>query len=551
MHTDRWLDVVFGMGDDDFPYWLMAVRSNILLFLFCLAAVGLWRIGRAGRGQCRAADFAVVVGLTGLAAALRFLVASANLADLGGIPYSRLLLGYRGYFATAQFYSIFYEWTARDIEHGILLNRIAGTLTIPIVYGFCALWQDRRSHFPAIAALLFATSPLHVLFSATDSLAIFSVFLTGLSYLLLLGAATTGNPALQFLHYLGGLSGLVLSTQVRYENALFLVPAVPYLVLRTGYNSLAPLRAATVVPAALLVFYLWQSATAGLSFRSPVDLDVAPWIVGRQLIRNPFAGLALWGIAGLFAAIAAGWRWGWSVVLVWSVALGLTLIPGESGHGAARGFTSWLLWIVPISAFGIARALEVRWQVVRGVAGVLLFLLVVQPLLFASVFGRTHLEILEHRYFIESVRGLPTEITAIVVPDDEMLRRQAGSTLELFNKYWMALVGARRSAGALKLVRLTDFLERPRATACVPGECAFFFGLPCTPQAVYPFTRNQCMALRESRPLSPLSERTFTGAPFVACSIYAGRLEAKLCIPASTPRTFGMYGIEAVEPRPQ
>ncbi len=533
------------MGDDDFPYWLMSVRVNILLFLLCLVAALLWWTLFRVRARHERGPIAIVVVLTLLAAVLRFAVAGGNLLDFGGIPYSRLLLGYRGHFATAQFYSIFYELTARDIEHAILFNRIAGTLTIPIVYVLCAVWQERRTWFPVIAALLFAVSPLHILFSASDSLAVFSVFITATSYALMLAAAqATAYPRVQFLLYLGGFSGLVLSTQVRYENGLFLIPAGLYLLFGGRRQEWPRLLPAAAIAFSFLAFDLIQAASAGLSFQTPLRPTFAAAMVLDHVILNPFVGIGLLAVSGTAAALSSPVLWAWIVPLVWAVALGLSLL-AESGHGAARVIASWLVLILPCSAFGLAHWLRSRWQALRAAGVAVLFCLAVQPLLFSDVLAGVHLEMQEHRFFKEAVRNLPAGIDVMVVPDDELLRRRAGSTVELVTKYSMTLARLDDRAAALRLVGLTDFLERPDESGCRPPSCAFYFGLPCTPQQVYPFTRDQCLAMQQSRALVPIVEERLTGAPFVACSIYAGRLHEKLCVPATIARTIGLYRVGA------
>src|SRR5439155_10047461 len=183
------------------------------------------------------AEIGTVLGLTALAAVLRFIVARANLMDFGGIAYSRLLLGYKGYFATAQVYSLFYQLTARDIEHAILFDRIAGTVTIPLVYLLCRRLRPRNRLLAGAAAFLFAVYPLHILFSASDALSVFSLFLAAGSYAMLAGAQTLeARPAIDWLCYLAGFTGLALITQVRYENVLLLIP--PAVVMFARRRSL-------------------------------------------------------------------------------------------------------------------------------------------------------------------------------------------------------------------------------------------------------------------------------------------------------------------------
>lgn len=540
VHTDRWLDVLFGMGDDDFPFWLMSVRVNILLFTICAVVALLWHLRTARARRVEPWGIALALALTALAGALRFFVASANLVDFGGIPYSRLLLGYRGHFATAQFYSLFYELSARDIEHAILFNRVAGTLTIPLVYVLCRLLDPNRTWFAAIAALLFAVSPLHISFSASDGLAIFSVFLAAASYTLLAAAEEdSADRRVRFLHYLGGLSGLVLLTQVRYENVLFLLPAAVFAVYRGRRVDWRALTPAAVVAGVLLAVDLQQGAAAGSSFQNPVRLAAAVEMVTEHVILNPFVGAALLAVGTAGVLLGGGIGRGLGALAVWAAALSLPLL-AESGHGAARVFASWLILIIPFAAYGLTSALGAGSLSLRMLGAFVLFCLTVQPLLFGEVFAPVHLEMQEHAFFKDAVLALPDGVDTIVVPDDELLRRDSKSTVELHNKYSMTLAGMGDPATNIRLVRLTDYLEGG-ASLCRPGACAFFFGLPCTRQRVYPFTRAQCREMRRIHHWTPVLERVVRGAPFVSCSVYVGHLREKLCVPETGLRMFGLY----------
>jgi len=540
VHTDRWLDVLFGMGDDDFPFWLMSVRLNILLFLICAVAALVWHLRSARARRIEPRGVALALALTALAGVLRFFVANANLVDFGGIPYSRLLLGYRGHFATAQFYSLFYEISARDIEHAILFNRVAGTLTIPLVYALCRLVERKRSWFAAIAALLFAVSPLHIVFSASDALAVFSLFLTAASYTLLAAAEEdSADRRVRFLHYLGGLSGLVLLTQVRYENVLFLLPPVVFAVWRGRRLTWRVLVPAAALAGVLLAFDLSQAAAAGLSFQNPVRLASAVEMVTEHVILNPFVGVALLAVGTAGVLHGGGIGRGLCAIAVWVAALSLPLL-AESGHGAARVFASWLILIVPFAAYGLTRLLQAGAPPLRMIGAFVLFCLAVQPLLFGEVFGSVHLEMQEHAFFKDAVLALPAGVETLVVPDDELLRRESNSTVELQNKYSMTLAGMGVPTTDLRLVRLTDYLEGA-APLCRPGACAFFFGLPCTQQLVYPFTRAQCLEMRRTHHWTPVLERVAHGAPFVSCSVYVGHLRNKLCAPEARSRKFGLY----------
>ena len=540
----RCLEVLFGRGDDDYPFWLLAVRANILLFLACVALVLVWNASPARRRQLLRAPGAIAIGLglTALAAALRFAVASANLMDHGGIAYSRLLLGYKGYFATAQFFSLGYQLTARDLEHAILFNRLAGTLTIPLVYVLCRTLLPGLPLVGTVAAFLVAVSPLHILFSASDALAIFSGFLCLASYALLAGAMRLGlRPRLAAIHYLGGFAGLTLLTQVRYENALLLLP--PALVLWTRRRALPgwPLRWPLLATAGLGLFYAHAAATSGLSFQNRVDvwrgLDLVVW----HLVLNPFLAIPLLLIGTAAVWVYAGRRWGALAVLPWAAAFGLAALTTDSGHGAARIYANWLILILPLAGYGFARMLAAPRRLSRAAAAAVLLCLGLQPWLMRERLAAQYLEMLEHQRFRALLENPPPGTETIVVPDDELLRRQAHSTLEVMHKYVMIRAALPLAAHPPRLLGLTEYLEHPQQANCAAGGCVFFFGMPCMAQEVYPFTEAQCATLLRTHPTALLADEGIVAAPFVDCSIYSGWPHAPRCAAALQPRRFAVY----------
>ncbi len=544
MHNDRWLDVLFGMGDDDFPFWLMAVRSNILIFVICSAVVVVWAVrrNRCWRRESGRREILIVSAITLLAAVFRF-GAATNLLDFGGIPYSRLLVGYKGHFGTAQFYAPFYQLSWRDIEHAIAFNRVVGVLTVPLVYGFCRSFL--RGPFPAVSALLFAVSPLHILFSASDALAVFSVFLTAASYVLIGFDSGTGEEdceAIERLRYLAGFSGLALLTQVRYENVLFAAPALGLILLRRErlrWRIVAAPLAATLL---LVVGYGYWGTTAGLSFQNPVRLSSALVMVAEHVVANPFVAVPALALGSLVGSWFGGWWVGLLAIGSWLAALGLPLL-SESGHGASRVFASWLVLLIPLASFALTRLLGSERLLPRlaGWAGLAYFAL--QPLVVSDRLTTQHIEILEHEFYRSQLASLPAAVTHIIVPDDVLLRRRTHSTIELQNKYAMTLAGVRELGGRVKLVNLTAFLEGGHTEVCAQGRCAFFYGLPCLEQRVYPYTREQCMRLLAEREVSVLAQREVIAAPFMDCSIYVGEMRRRICEPATRRQRFVMYQI--------
>jgi hypothetical protein len=545
-HTDRWLDVLFGKGDDDFPFWLMTVRFNILLFLVCAAIVLGWNLtgARLRRAAAARTEIAVVLMLTALAAALRFLVASTNLMDYGGIPYSRLLLGYKGHFATAQLYSLFYRLTSRDIEHAIFLDQIAGTLTIPLVFVLCRQLQPANRLFPAIAALLFAVSPLHVLFSASDALPPFSIFLTVASYVLLAGDGGADEPPiLRKVRYLGGLSGLALLTQVRYENALFFIPVALFALARRRSLRVGDLWPGVLAAAAFLAFYAFAVVVYGLSFQNPVVVSTGIERIIELLILNPFLAIPTLLLGTLAITVFGGITLGVLCLLPLPAAFALGLL-ADSGHGAARVFCGWLILILPAAAYGFSLLLASKWRLAQAVALLALIHLAVQPLLLHDRLTARHLEIRENDFFRDVLSDLPPGVERIIVPDDELLRRHSHSTNEVFNKYAMIVAGREDLARRPRLVSLTQFLEEPSLEKCSGDACLFFFGLPCAEQRVYPFAKEQCEKVLDTYRSSLLRETEMVAAPFLDCSIYSGEMYRRFCEPTVKRQRFAAYRIE-------
>ena len=262
----RALEALFGHGDDDFPLWLSILRVHILIWAACtsIATVGLARRIRASR-----AGAAQVASLTALGVALRFAVVPSNLMDFGGIPYSRLLVGYRGFFATAQAYSLVYRWTARDLEHGILAQPRRGHADRAAVYALCRLLTPADRLPAVIAAGFLAIYPLHALLSALGQ----PLHLLDLPLRALVrdparrdrglwrpGVARRRRVALRAARprpaHAGPVRGRALPAAARVRDAAPPPGATP-----------GDARHRRVATGVLLCLYAWQSAAADASFR--------------------------------------------------------------------------------------------------------------------------------------------------------------------------------------------------------------------------------------------------------------------------------------------
>jgi len=547
------MDVVFGKGEDSFPFWLFTVRVNIIVFILCAGGVLVWSVPQAPLRRALGArvELAIVLLLTGLAAWLRFAVASANLMDFGGIAYSRLLLGYRGYFGTAQFYSLLYELSHRNIEHALLFNRIAGTLTIPLVYQLCRNLQERVTLLAPTAAFLIAVYPLHIMFSASDALAVFSGCLAAAAYLLLAGAekraARMPQPRqarLTMLSYLGGFTGLALLTQVRNENLLLLLPPMVLLATRRHVTAWPRLLPGACVGLMFLALYGHAIFASGSPYadgvRTSRNLDLVIW----HLLLNPLMAVPILLLGTLVIPLFNGWRLGVAGMLPWVAAFALAVMASSDAHGAARIYANWLVLILPFAAYGFVLMLAAPRRIANGVAAVALLMLAAQPFVMRDCLGARYLDIRENDHFKAFVHALPPNAASIIVPDDDLMWRQSRTTLEPESKYAMILAGDGQDAPHRTLVHLTEFLKHPEHFNCTGGACVFFFGLPCVDPDMYRFTVDQCAAMIRTHRLSILEEATVTAAPFVHCSIYTGEQRRQRCLPTTKDQRFILYRVE-------
>jgi hypothetical protein len=540
-----WRDV--GVHADADHVWRCALRVNVWIFLASASATlvgATWALRRHGATM----DAGVVLASTALAAVLRFALASPNLMDFGGIPYSRWLRGYKGYLGAAELFAVVAPATMRDLEHAIALNRLAGTLTVPLVHLLCRRLLPGARLWPALAALLVAVSPLHVAFSASDALAVVSGFLAVASWVLLTEALQRDRGALRTtIAAFGAFGGLALSTQVRYENALLLVPAALFVLQRWRAVRWRHVGPPLAFAAGLLALYAHQTATFGLSYTNTVQPENVGAAV-RHLVTSPFVAAPLLMIGTAAAVAGAPRSIAVAAVLPWLVALTLATSSQSDAHGFARVFATWLVLILPVAAYGFTAMLRAPSRPLHVVAAAVLLVLIAQPFLVRDRLASRHLEIVEHDRFRALVAHLPSGVTTLVVPDDELFRRRHGATFEVLRKYAMIADGGPPLGARPRLVGVTEALEHPERAGCDPGACAFFFGLPCFEQDVYSYTADQCRELLRRHRTSVVDAASVRAAPFARCSIYAGRLHDEVCAPAIRERTFTLYRIDGARP---
>ncbi len=539
------MDLLFGKGDDNFPFWLLTVRVNVLLFVLCTVALLARNLSRGGLREAFAqVDFGIALAWTAVAAGLRFFVAEHNLSDLGGIGYSRILLGYNGHFGAAQLYSLVYARTARDLEHAILLNRLAATMTVPLVYMLCRRLVPTMRAFAMISTALVALHPLHVLFSATDSLSISPSLLAAGSYLLLVSAvgATNAAPRARALSVLAAAAGLTLLTQVRYENILFLVPVAIYLFSTRRALELRWFAPAAVCFILFMGVYVFEALSAGSSYLAlnPTHLDEC--LRGaRELFGNPiFAIVPV--LVGTIAAIGdRGSRVRWLAPLPLLAAVSLIVLPNTLPHHLARTYSNQVLPLSLIAGYGLALLWESPWRALHVIPVGCVLWAAALPLLFWPTLHERHLETAEHDFFRAAMASLPAGIDRVIVPDDDALFRETHSTIEAMNKYHM--IAAAAGAGGIELLGMTRFLEHRADIDCHRGNCLFFRGVPCLDLPYYRFAAATCAQLTATLVAPPLREEAVVAGSFLDCSIYRGAARQQMCEPARRPRQLAFYRI--------
>jgi hypothetical protein len=537
-----WLNELFGRGTDDYPFWLATVRINILLFVACAVGCTAWHAwpSRARRARVGKVDLGIALAFTALAGLLRFAV-QHNLSDLGGIGYSRILFGYQGHFGAAQLFSLVYARTARDLETAIVLNRIAATMTVPLVYALCRRLVPAARAFAMITAALVAFHPLSLLFSATDCLPISTSLLAAASYLLLaqsiedgdarrwVGAAAMGGAA----------SGLTLLTQVRYENVLFLVPAGVYLWANRRRVRPDLLVAGGTLFALFIAIYATEALRSDSSYRNPIRVAAGLRLAAREVFPNPILALAPVLVGTTAAMFDRRSRVRLLAPLPLLIAVVLSAVTNTEAHNQARTYLNEVLLVSLVAGYGLALMWESRWRIARvAAAGSVLWTLAL-PILFWPNLRERYLETVEHDFLRAAFASLPAGIERVIVPDDDRLNRETHSTIELATKY--RLIASAAGAGGVDLVGMTRFLEHPGEFDCSRDKCALFRGVPCMELAQYWFALPECTQLMATRTGEPLREEEVVAGSFLDCSIYRGEARARICDPVRTSQRLGLY----------
>jgi hypothetical protein len=396
---------------------------------------------------------------------------------------------------------------------------------VPVVFALCRALQPRSLVFPSVAAGLLALAPLHILVSASDALTVFSGFLCALCWLLVATGAVDCLVA--------GVLGLALLTQVRYENALMVLPAAALLLHRrrgvaAGFCAVAG------------VAYAWPSLAAGIVFQDHTELDRAREILlSGEVLTNPFLAIPFLFGAALLVAMARRPLLAAGALAPWLVAGALALRTAESPHTVARGFSNWLVPLVIAAGYGLAQ-LAGRGRPGQVALALCLAYFAAKPVRYAGALRTRYLEMAEHDAFAAMLSAEPDGAVAVIVPDDERLRRGTGATVETMNAY-RSIRRALPRPGA-PLVGLTRFLERG-VDQCEQGGCLFFAGLPCSVQSLDPYAPSQCGQLAAERTLELVARTTVTAAPFERCAIQVGGLRQSVCAPTERTVDFTLYRV--------
>ncbi|MBI3783598.1 MAG: hypothetical protein HY270_09365 [Deltaproteobacteria bacterium] len=539
-------EVLFGKGDSDHPLWLLAVRTNILCFVVAVivavaAVVGLLYGHRLHLSR---RDLAWCAGLTTVAALLRFCV-EHNLAELGGIGYSRILLGYNGNFATAQLYSLLYAVSARDIEHAIFINRIAATLTIALVYVLCRRLNPASTAFAVCSAAFIALHPLHLLFSGTEALAISTSLLATASYLLLVLALQGDDlpaPARRWMAA-GAASGLILLTQVRYENCLFLIPPVFYLQAHRHSPWLRRQWPAAVLFVGFFLAYAAATTASGVSYQHSDGTEASLRAAVGEAFGNPIFAIAPVVVGTLASIVSRRSRVRWPAPLPLVAAVATIALASKNGHHLARTYANQVLLVSMIAGYGVALLWESPVWVGRLCAVATMAWAVALPEVYWTNLRERHLETVEHDFFQRSLGSLPAGIDHVIVPDDEVLYRQSHSQIEAMRKYQMiaAAVGLR----GVELIGMTRFLEQREEVDCSRSNCLFFRGVPCMGISHYWFGAEGCAKVMEMAAGDAVRVEDVVAGSVLDCSIYAGEVRRQICDPVRKLQRFGMYRVHS------
>lgn len=536
--------MLFGHGDDGYPFWLLTVRVNILV-LVASAAVLIMSALRPARVRPMLSgrlDLGVAAAFTTVAAALRWFVVQHNVADLGGISYSRILLGYNGHFGAAQLYSLVYARGSRSMEQAIVLNRLAATLTVPLLYALCRRVAPARRAFAVCATALLSLHPLHLLFSATDALPIVSILLAVGSYWCLARAVGSENDRVspRTVAALTGAAGLALVTQVRYENALFLAPPLLYFFAVRPSIPYRPLGPAGALLGLLLAIYAASAVSAESSYQNPIHWADGLRASARDVFVNQIFAIGPVLVGTMAALLDRHTPVRWAMALPLVVALPVITMGGAQGYNHARTYLTHVLLLSLVAGYGLAQLWASDHRFGRGIAVTCLLWVAVLPCCFWQNLRERHLETAEHDFFTAALAALPAGVNRIIVPDDDVLARMTHSTIELVNKYRMI---AQAAGSGIELLGASRYVEHPEEIDCGRGNCLFFHGVPCMGLRYYWFAQDGCAQLMAKRSGPPWREEEVVGGSFLDCSIYRGTMRRQLCEAARHTQHFGLYPI--------
>jgi hypothetical protein len=534
------LNALFSAGDSTYPLWLFLVRINVLVFLLPVFFLLFILIADLRNKTISVRDMLTAFFITVIAAFFRFVISQPNIFDPGGISYSRMLTGYPGHFIPAQLYAIIYNIFGSDINLAILLNRISGTFTIPVVFFLCLRLCPHAYYFAAVTSVLLACMPLHILLCSSTVLMPSITFIAALSFLCIIKGIFYTEENRTFCEqicYFAGFSGMALISQARLECILFSLPAILFLFFRHADLLLRFLPAMTA-----WIFFFSGYAIHTLFAESitipSLNLLDALQILIQDVLASPFLMLPVHFFLLIVLFIKRP-LYGISGFAVYFLSSGFSIVNPDS-IAIVRVMSNWIIFMVLFSGY----VLYLLWRatLVQKVIAVLVSsFFFLHPVFMHRSLTTRYFETVEHDFFKEQISKVPFDASYIVVPDDEIIRRSYQTTYEPLIKY-QTIFNASSHTEA-KLIGFTEAMERRESIRCRNGRCFFFHGLPCFDTFYYqPFIISQCSLMFKVR-LFVFAERSLADNPGIRCALFVGD-RWKKCTEEFSNRKFVFYRIE-------
>jgi hypothetical protein len=507
---------------DSWTISVVAVRINIGFLVF-LTLIWLYhRINSSVAEIRRAKNFTQLIPwilfalIICFGSVLRLFIAESNILDIGGISYSRLLEGYPGHFGVPELYSPVYYFSGRTIENGIILNRLAGCITIWAAGHvlFRITGSPAGAVFGSLAAAVF---PLHILLSAgtlcTVAFILFSVLLIGCLVHLV------RKPDL--LSFFLSFQILVFMTEIRGEALFFLVFSIPLLIYTwLRFRKDRWYHAAGIISLSMLAIYISCSSASDRSHVEVImnSFEILDKIILRFIrinITNDAVMPPIYPLAFLLSLFFIRLRYSLPIItfsiFVLLAQLKISDTPGSdlNNSGVLLYFSSFyfLLW------FGAAWMLYMLYRqkstIIKVCNGVMIFLFVSLPFIYYPLFNLQFANIEEHR-FIKNFIGSQPDSCNYVYADHKHLTPGSEHTYEQGKQFTEVLKGIDPEGFFKRMVSTSDLLEeKPESLEMLDRwlsekSCVFFYhGSICTVFDLYTYA--DCYEIWKRYMLKPAS----------------------------------------------